>query len=183
MNRVLIMTKKSNAYKVALFGILSALAITFSYLESLLPTAAFLPPGAKPGLSNVVNMFSACILGFTPAMSIALLKACFAGLTRGATAFFMSLCGGLLSTAGMYFLFRKAKKIGYVGIGILSAVLHNAGQLLVATVLVGNRTVLGYMPVLLLCALASGFFTGTLLKAVMPHLLKVLPPVLKRKQK
>lgn len=175
--------KKNVSYKVALFGMLGALALTLSYLESLLPTAAFLPPGAKPGFSNVVNMFAAGAMGFLPAISIAVLKACFAGVTRGVTAFFMSLCGGLLSTCGMFILFHKAKKVGYVGIGVISAVLHNAGQLLVASVLVGNRSVLGYMPILLLSALVTGFLTGSLLKAVMPQLLKVLPAAVRGEKK
>ena len=151
---------------------LAALALTLSYLESLLPTSAFLPPGAKPGFSNIVNMFAASSLGFFPAIGVAVLKACFAGVTRGVTAFFMSLCGGMLSTVGMYLLFRFTKRIGYVGIGVISAVLHNAGQLLVAAVLVGNRSVLGYLPVLLLCALVTGALTGSVLKAVMPKLLE-----------
>lgn len=166
---------KQKTLKTALFGVLAALAVTLSYLESLLPTAAFLPPGAKPGFSNVVNMFSAGALGFLPAVCIALLKALFAGLTRGVTAFFMSLSGGLLSTVGMYILFHKAKKIGYIGIGVICAVLHNVGQLIVATVLVGNRSVLGYLPVLLLSAIVAGFLTGSVLKGVMPALLKLLP--------
>ena len=161
---------KRRTYQIALYGMLAALALTLSYLESLLPTSAFLPPGAKPGFSNIVNMFAASSLGFLPAIGVAVLKACFAGVTRGVTAFFMSLCGGMLSTVGMYLLFRFTKRIGYVGIGVISAVLHNAGQLLVAAVLVGNRSVLGYLPVLLLCALVAGALTGSVLKAVMPKL-------------
>ena len=82
---------KRRTYQIALYGMLAALALTLSYLESLLPTSAFLPPGAKPGFSNIVNMFAASSLGFFPAIGVAVLKACFAGVTRGVTAFFMSL--------------------------------------------------------------------------------------------
>lgn len=164
---------KKKTYMTALFGLLAALAITFSYLESLLPTAALLPPGAKPGFSNLVNLFAASAMGTLPALGIALLKACFAGLTRGTTAFFMSLCGGVFSTLIMCLLLRKPKGLSFVGIGVAGAVCHNIGQLLVAAVLVGNRSVLGYAPILLLCALAAGTLTGLVFRAVFPALQRI----------
>lgn len=164
---------KQKTYKTALFGLLAALAAALSYLESLLPTAAFLPPGAKPGFSNLVNLFAASFMGTVPALGIALLKACFAGLTRGGTAFFMSLCGGVLSTLLMCLLLRKTWRLSFIGIGIAGAVCHNLGQLAVAAVLVGNRSVLGYAPVLLLCALAAGTLTGLVFRAVYPALQKL----------
>lgn len=164
---------KKRTYQIALFGMLAALAAVLSYLESLLPTAAFLPPGAKPGFSNLVNLFAASFMGTVPALGIALLKACFAGLTRGITAFFMSLCGGMLSTLVMCLLLRKSKGLSFVGIGVVGAVCHNLGQLAVAVVLVGNRSVLGYAPVLLLCALAAGTLTGFVFRAVYPALQRI----------
>ncbi len=172
---------KKKTYDTALFGMLAAVAVTLSFLESLLPTAAFLPPGAKPGFSNLANMFAASSMGLLPALGIAVLKACFAGLTRGLTAFCMSLCGGVLSTLMMVLLFRYAKKIGFVGIGVLSAVCHNLGQLLVASVLVGNASVLGYAPVLLLCALIAGILTGLIFRAVLPAVQRAVHAFLHRK--
>lgn len=163
---------KQKTYKIALLGMLAAVAMVLSYLESLLPTAAVLPPGAKAGFSNLVNMFAASTLGLPSALGIAILKACFAGVMRGGTSFFMSLGGGILSTLAMYFLLRYAKRLGFVGIGVLSAVCHNAGQLLVAAVLVGNASVLGYAPMLLLCALIAGTLTGLVFRAVFPFLSK-----------
>lgn len=162
---------KQKTYKIALLGLLAATAMVLSYLESLLPTA-FLPPGAKPGFSNLVNMLAAAALGLPSALTVAVLKACFAGLMRGGTSFFMSLCGGVVSTFVMWFLLQKSKRLGSVGIGVLSAVSHNAGQLAVAAVLVGNATVLGYAPVLLLCGLLAGTATGLIFRAVFPALQK-----------
>lgn len=172
---------KKKTYYTALFGMLAAVAMTLSFLESLLPTAAFLPPGAKPGFSNLANMFAASSMGLLPALGIAVLKACFAGLTRGLTAFFMSLCGGILSTLMMVLLFRYAKKLGYAGIGVLSAVCHNLGQLLVAAVLVGNASVLGYAPVLLVCALIAGTLTGLIFRAALPAVQRAVHAFLDRK--
>lgn len=160
---------KQKTYKIALLGMLAATAMVLSYLESLLPTA-FLPPGAKPGFSNLANMFAAVSLGLPSALLIAVLKAGFAGLMRGGTSFFMSLCGGVLSSLVMWLLFKKTKRLSAVGIGVLSAVFHNVGQLTVAAVLVGNRSVLGYAPLLLLCGIVAGTLTGLVFRAVLPAL-------------
>lgn len=40
---------KTKSYKAAFTGIAAAVAITLSFLEGLIPTAAFMPPGAKAG--------------------------------------------------------------------------------------------------------------------------------------
>ena len=146
------------------------MAITLSFLEGLIPTAAFMPPGAKAGFSNIAVMFAASEFGLIPALSVTLLKSLFVFLTRGATAFFMSLAGGVLSTVVMYLLFRFSKNAGYIEIGILSALAHNAGQFSVAAIMVSGESVIGYAPVLLLSALVTGAVTGSILRAVMPKL-------------
>ena len=56
------------ARKTALLGILCAQAIALSFLESLIPALPFLPPGAKPGFSNIVTMFAVLTLGLPQAM-------------------------------------------------------------------------------------------------------------------
>lgn len=101
---------KTKSYKAAFTGIAAAVAITLSFLEGLIPTAAFMPPGAKAGFSNIAVMFAASEFGLIPALSVTLLKSLFVFLTRGATAFFMSLAGGVLSTLVMYLLFRFRKR-------------------------------------------------------------------------
>ena len=105
-------------------GMLAAAAIALSAAESLFPALPFLPPGAKPGFSNLACMLAASGMGLGPAFSVAVCKALFAGLTRGLSAGLLSLCGGLLSTA-VTFLLLKGRHFGYVGIGIAGAVGHN----------------------------------------------------------
>lgn len=163
---------KNKSYKIALFGVLSAVALTLSAIEGMIPMAAAMPPGAKAGFSNIATMLAASSMGLIPAIAITVIKALFAGITRGATAFFMSLSGGILSTLTMYLLFKFTKKSGYMLIGVISAVMHNLGQLTVALVMVGNRAVLGYAPVLLISGIITGAVTGTVLRAVIPALFK-----------
>ena len=171
---------KNNTYKIELFGVLSAVALTLSYLEGLIPTVAFMPPGAKMGFSNIATMFAASSMGIVSALAITFIKALFAGITRGVTAFFMSLCGGILSTDTMYLLFKLSKKTGYMAIGIICALVHNFGQLIVAIITAGNLSVLGYAPVLLISGTVTGAVTGTVLRAVMPALERVTETITRK---
>lgn len=159
---------------IALIGVLGAQALALSYLENFIPAVPGLPPGAKPGFSNIVTMFTASTLGFSGALCITLIKSVFAGITRGATAFFMSAVGGLLATIVMVLLLKLRKNpFGLMGISIMSAVAHNAGQLLVACIISGTPAlVAGYGPFLLLFAVITGAVTGTILRIVMPALQK-----------
>jgi len=174
--------------RVALLGILGALALVLAFLENQIPAVPGLPPGAKLGLANIVTMFAATTVGFGGAMTITVLKALFAG-TRGLTAFFMSLTGGVLSTLVMVLLLRwKKNPFGILGISIASAVVFNAGQLLVACILSGTPAlVVGYGPLLLLFGVLTGAVTGTLLRLVLPALQKqtrrFLPDSLRNRQK
>lgn len=68
------------------------------------------------------------------------------------------------------FIISFFKNAGYIEIGILSALAHNAGQFSVAAIMVSGESVIGYAPVLLLSALVTGAVTGSILRAVMPKL-------------
>lgn len=168
------MNKKANVKRVALVGILGAQGLALAWLESLLPAFPFLPPGAKPGLSNIVTMFTVSALGLPDAFFIVLLKAGFAGITRGFTAFWMSLCGGTVSMLVMWLLLKKLKAnpLGLIGTGICCALGHNLGQLIAAAVLTDTVTIIGYAPVLAVFGVLTGIVTGCVFKAVYPILIK-----------
>ena len=156
-----------------MLGILSAQALALSFLENLLPAMPFLPPGVKLGLSNIVTMFTAGAMGFSSALTVTLIKSLFVLLTRGATAFFMSLGGGLLSTVAMCLMIKFAKnKFGYIGVAVVSAICHNLGQLAVSIIVTKTTAFVYYTPVLLLSGIVMGVITGAVLKAVMPLLMK-----------
>lgn len=166
--------KKNIAYKTALSGILCALALAVGFLEGMLPPMPWLPPGAKPGFSNIITMFVAGNLGLPHALMITAAKSCFAFITRGFTAGIMSLSGGILSAVATYLLLRYASKhLGLVGISVIGALFHNFGQLAAATFITGTASVAYYAPALALFGIATGTVTGILLRAVMPALDKI----------
>lgn len=158
--------------KLTLLSLLSALALVLSFLESMfIPDIPFLPVGAKPGLANVVTMYAAGTMGFPGAIYITLIKGLFALFTRGATAAVMSLSGGIISTVVMCLMVKKeGKTFSYIGIGVLSAVMHNMGQLCAASVITGTASLLSYGRYLIVFGAVTGFVTGTLLTVLMPKL-------------
>ncbi len=156
---------------LAFLGLLGATAITLSFLEGLLPPLPFLPPGAKAGFSNIVTMFTASYFGLIPTIGICLLKSLFVLITRGVSAFCMSLFGGLVSGFVMWLCFRLHTSL--LVSGVLGAITHNTAQLLTAMVLTGTPYLFTYYPFLLLFALVSGSITGLILRTIYRPLCRV----------
>lgn len=154
-------------------GLISAAAVVLSAFEGMLPDLPVPVPGAKLGLSNIAVMSAADCLGLPSALTAACFKAVFAGLTRGGTAFLMSLAGGLLSTLVMYlFLAAKTNRFGYIGIAVCGAAVHNTAQLCVAALL-ADASIFAYLPVLLLAAVLAGCLTGLAMGLIVPPVKKL----------
>lgn len=158
---------KYRASKTALMGLLFALSLVLSFVESAF--SGFIPiPGIKPGLSNIVVMYCLFFLGKKEAYALGALKAFFVFLTRGPVGAVMSLSGGLLSVTVMLLLARGARDPLFVSVcGGLS---HNAGQLAAASVLLNSGMVFYYFPALAVAGVAMGVFTGVTLRLLTPYL-------------
>ena len=161
--------------KTAFLGIMAALSLVLSFLEGMLiPDIPFLPVGAKPGLSNVVTMLVASYMGFPGAICITIIKGAFALITRGATASFMSLSGGVLSTVVLCLIIKLKDKIfSFIGIGIICAAMHNLGQLMAAMAVSGTYSLINYAKYLLIFSLITGSVTGFMLTVLMPRIEKI----------
>lgn len=165
--------KKSIAYKTALGAILCAQALALSFLEGLIPPLPFMPPGAKPGFSNIITMFAAGSIGLPTAIAITLVKGGFVFVTRGLTGAVMSVSGGLFSVVAMFLLLGYAQRfLGLTGISIICALCHNCGQLIAAAFITGTLNIIYYAPALAVFGAVTGAVTGLILKAVMPALEK-----------
>lgn len=149
-------------------GLMLALASALQFLEGLIPIP--LPLGVKPGLSSIVVMIVLTKLGLPSAITIAALKSGFVFITRGASAFFMSICGGLLSVAVMGAFFavtRKSKNgTGILAMSVLGGVFHNLGQLAAAALYMGTALTFSYAPVLIIAGTISGLLTGFIFRLI-----------------
>lgn len=153
--------------RLAMLGVLLALAVALSYLESLIPLPTALP-GIKLGLSNTVTMFCVFFLGGLPALVTAALKSLFVLLTRGVTAGILSAAGGAASVAAMLTARRARASIGVLSIA--GAVAHNIGQLAAAALLLKSPLSLWYLPILILSGIVMGLLTGAVLRLLLPAL-------------
>lgn len=162
--------RSQKAKEVALLGVLFALAIALSFLESAVSPALGLLPAMKLGLSNVVVMYAVLCLSRRHALELVLLKALFAFAVRGATAGLLSLAGGALSFAVFcVFLALPLPVTGFI-FSVCGALAHNAGQLLAAACILSDRLALGYAPVLMAAGVAVGSVTYAITKALLPAL-------------
>ena len=163
---------RSPTEKIAYYGILGALTILLSAMESvLMPELPFLPPGAKPGLANIIVMLTACTGSIVSVLYTVLLKSLFVFITRGASAFVMSLAGGILSTAVMMLMLKKKiRDVSIAGISVTAAVAHNMGQLAAAMILTGSSLPAVYGAVLILFGIVSGLLTGIMTEIILPKL-------------
>jgi len=142
--------------RVALFGMLVALAFIFSYIEHLIPLP--LPTGVKLGAANIVIICALYFLGFREAFAISMVRIVLSGFAFGISTVPYSLAGGILSLLAMALL-KKGKSFGITGVSVVGSVCHNIGQTLVAMILLGSKTGF-YFPVLLLSGIIAGVLIG-----------------------
>lgn len=166
--------RNSKAKDVALTGMLFALAIALSWLESCITPLLGLMPAMKLGLSNIVVMYALLFLRIRTAWMLVALKALFAFLTRGATAGILSACGGAVSLLILLgLLFLPVPVSGYV-FCVCGALAHNLGQLAAASVVLSSAMALAYAPVLLVAGVLVGALSCLLTRALFAALPKEL---------
>lgn len=159
--------------RVALDGILVALAMIFSYMETFIPFN-FGVPGIKLGLANLVVLLGLTFLPAVDVLLISLVRIFLSSLLFGnVMSLWYSLAGGLLSFAAMYLLSRR-DDISLIGMSMTGGVLHNVGQVITAAIVVRTLQLTGYLPVLLVAGLVTGAIIGTLAKLLMPRVQNAL---------
>ena len=151
--------------KVAVCGVLVALAMIFSYIEVLIPFN-FGIPGMKLGLANLVIVIGFYFLKPQEVLLISMVRIFMMGYMFGnGMSIIYSLAGGIFSFLIMLLL-KKTGSFSIVGISIAGGVFHNVGQLAAASVVLENTGVLYYCPALLISGVVTGFLIGILSKRV-----------------
>ena len=148
------------AGKMALLGLLTAMALTIFMLEAQLPP--LLPvPGVKLGLANIITVFAVFALspgdGVLVLAARVFLGAVFAG---NFSTIFYSAAGGACAILTTVLLRRILTKRQLWVAGCLGAVAHALGQMAMAVVLTGTPSLMLYLPVMIASAIVTGLFTG-----------------------
>lgn len=152
---------KISVKKIALYGVMVAVAMILSYLESLIPPV-FAIPGMKLGLTNLVVIAALYLMGWKSALSINIIRVLLVGILFGNIfSLIYSAAGALLSGAGMILL-KKTGKFHVVTVSIAGGVLHNIGQILIAVLVLHTVSVAWYILILWFTGIAAGAIIGIL---------------------
>ena len=136
--------------KVAIFGVFTALALIFSYVELLIPIN-FGIPGTKLGLANLMTVLVLYKMGIKEALALSVTRIILSGFMFGN-------------------LFKKSDRFSVAGVSIGGGTAHNIGQLLVAMVVVQTYQVGYYLPVLLVAGEVTGLLIGLVAKEVLKRI-------------
>jgi heptaprenyl diphosphate synthase len=151
--------KNNRTQRLALLGLLTALALIASYIEMLIPIPIGIP-GVKLGLANLIIVWALYTVRARDALLINLMRIFLVGFLFGNLSMILySLAGTLLSFFCMYFM-KKSKLFSVQGVSVVGGVMHNVGQLLVAMAVLETKSLLYYGPVLLIAGVVTGLLIG-----------------------
>ena len=145
--------------RLASFGVFVALALIFSYIETLIPFQIGIP-GVKLGLANLVIVIALYRMPVGEVYLLSGVRVVLTGFLFGnLMSILYSLAGGILSLTVMWGM-KRIRSVSILGVSIAGGVFHNIGQLLAAALMVETYGVFSYLPVLLISGLLTGFVIG-----------------------
>lgn len=159
--------------RTAELGLMLALALILSYVESLIPFS-FGIPGIKLGLPNLIVLLllyeKPNTVGEREALLVNVLRIVLSGfLFSNLYAILYALAGAAFSFSAML-LGRRSKRLSMIGVSVLGGVFHNVGQLLVAMAVVETLAVAYYVPFLIVAGTVTGAVLGIAGTTLMPYL-------------
>lgn len=145
--------------RITICGVLTALAMIFSYIESLIPIPVPIP-GIKLGIANIAIITVLYIVGTWEAIAINLLRITLTAILFGnMNTFLFSMAGGMLSILVMILL-KRIGKFSMIGVSIAGGVSHNIGQIIAAVILMDSSAIAYYLPVLFVAGIITGVVIG-----------------------
>lgn len=152
---------RSSASFIARAALMAALALIFSYIEAIIPYNPGIP-GIKLGIANIVTIIALYKFSAKDALTVSIIRVVTAGLLfNGLFGMLYSLAGAVLSLAGMILL-KRTDRFSVIGVSMAAGVLHNFGQLLMASALISDLRIFFYFPVLIFSGIAAGIFVGVI---------------------
>ena len=159
--------------KIALCGVLTALAMIFSYIESVIPVPIPVP-GIKLGVANIAVITILYVLGVKEAIVINLLRIVLTSLLFGnVNSFLFSISGAALSLTIMIIM-KKLDFFSCIGVSVWGGGMHNIGQIIAAVFIMGSEAIVFYLPVLIVSGVFTGVVIGVVSGIVAKHVRKVV---------
>jgi len=147
--------------RLVLLALMVSQAVVLSIVESWIPVPVGVP-GVKLGLANIITLIIIVFLSYKDALAVVMVRSVLTFIFAGGfVVFLFSITGGILSTIVMAVLYKRAGRFfSIIGISIAGAVMHNLGQLSVASFVMRELSIMTYLPVLLLSGVIMGCFVG-----------------------
>ncbi len=145
--------------RITQLGMLLAVSLVLSYLETLLPVVVAVP-GVKLGLANIITML---LLYRTNAWNTFLfmgMRVILSGfLFSGISGMIYSIAGGIFCIVVMSIV-KRFPFFSIIGVSMAGAIAHNIGQVVVAVIIMENVHLLYYALVLCVSGTCSGLLMG-----------------------
>ncbi|MBC5683192.1 Gx transporter family protein [Mediterraneibacter sp. HCN-7094] len=155
--------------RVAYFGVFTALALMFSYIETMIPIQ-FGVPGIKLGFANIMIVIMLYKGSAKEALLLSIVRIMLSGFLFGnLSSILYSIAGGVLSL-GIMTLLKKQGGFSVIGVSVAGGVSHNVGQLIVAMLVVETYQVGYYFPVLLVAGVLTGLGIGVVSQEVLKRI-------------
>lgn len=155
--------------RVAYFGVFTALALMFSYVETMIPIQ-FGVPGIKLGFANIMIVIMLYKSSAKEALLLSIVRIMLSGFLFGnLSSILYSIAGGVLSL-GIMTLLKKQGGFSVIGVSVAGGVSHNVGQLIVAMLVVETYQVGYYFPVLLVAGVLTGLGIGVVSQEVLKRI-------------
>lgn len=146
--------------KIVLLGLLTAIALTVFMVEAQIP--ALVPiPGIKLGLSNIVTVFAVFAIGPIEGAAVLFVRVFLGAVFAGNfSTVFYSGAGGLCAILSTILLKKILTRKQLWVAGALGAVAHSIGQMAAAIAISGTPSLAVYLPIMIVCSIVTGLFTG-----------------------
>ena len=155
--------------RVAYFGVFTALALMFSYIETMIPIQ-FGVPGIKLGFANIMIVIMLYKSSAKEALLLSIVRIMLSGFLFGnLSSILYSIAGGVLSLEIMTLL-KKQGGFSVIGVSVAGGVSHNVGPLIVAMLVVETYQVGYYFPVLLVAGVLTGLGIGVVSQEVLKRI-------------
>ena len=150
---------KISTKKLTTLAITISFAMILSYLESRIPAFVAIP-GIKIGFANIVIIFALYKLGIKEAAVVSVLRIILVSTLFGSpVSMIYSLAGGVLSLIAMSLL-KCFTPLSEITVSVCGGVLHNVGQIAMASIMLSTNVIVYYLPFLLVSGIVAGIAVG-----------------------
>jgi heptaprenyl diphosphate synthase len=150
---------RNNTRRLAEIALVISFALILSFIESRIPAFVAIP-GVKVGLANIAVIFMLYKFGIKEAITVSLIRVIIVSVLFGSfVSLLYSIAGAVLSFAVMLLL-KYLTPLKEVTVSVAGGIMHNVGQIIVASIMLETNVVVYYLPFLILSGTVAGIVVG-----------------------